>query len=272
MSSTFHPQSDGQSKATNKILTMYLRCLTGDRPRQWFRWLPWVEFYYNSSFQASLHTSSFRVVYGHEPPLVRMYAGDETRLLAVHQQLLERDEFLEEIRDRLEQAQHHQKLFFDRKHHAVEFHVGQWVWLRLLQRPIVSLDNKGRDKLGPKFYGLFQISECVGDVAYKLLLPAGTKLHNVFHVRLLKKYCGQEPTGPRILPPIRHGRACAEPVKVARSRTARGHLELLVHWKGLSAPDATWVPLQEFKELYPSFQLEDELILQRERCHGGHSI
>jgi hypothetical protein len=43
-----------------------------------------------------------------------------------------------------------------------------------------------------------------------------------------------------------------------------GHLELLVHWKGLPAVDATWVPLQEFKELYHSFQLEDELILQRE--------
>jgi len=29
--SAFHPQSDGQSEATNKIITMYLRCLTGDR-------------------------------------------------------------------------------------------------------------------------------------------------------------------------------------------------------------------------------------------------
>jgi len=30
--SAFHPQSDGQSEATNKIIMMYLRCLTGDRP------------------------------------------------------------------------------------------------------------------------------------------------------------------------------------------------------------------------------------------------
>jgi hypothetical protein len=32
--SAFHPQADGQSEATNKIVVMYLRCLTGDRPRQ----------------------------------------------------------------------------------------------------------------------------------------------------------------------------------------------------------------------------------------------
>jgi hypothetical protein len=35
MSSAFHPQSDGQSEATNKVITMYLQCLTGDQPRQW---------------------------------------------------------------------------------------------------------------------------------------------------------------------------------------------------------------------------------------------
>jgi transposase InsO family protein len=31
MLSAFHSQSDGQSEATNKVITMYLRCLTGDR-------------------------------------------------------------------------------------------------------------------------------------------------------------------------------------------------------------------------------------------------
>jgi hypothetical protein len=34
-SSAFHPQMDGQSKVTNRIIVMYLRCLIGDRPRLW---------------------------------------------------------------------------------------------------------------------------------------------------------------------------------------------------------------------------------------------
>jgi hypothetical protein len=54
MSSAFHPQSDGQSEVVNRIITMYLRCLAGDRPREWLKWLPWAEFYYNTSYQTAL--------------------------------------------------------------------------------------------------------------------------------------------------------------------------------------------------------------------------
>ena len=85
--SAFHPQSDDQSEATNKIITMYLRCLAGDRPRQWLQWLPWAEFCYNSAFQASLRTSQFWVIYGRDPPSVRVYTTGDAHVPAVHQQL-----------------------------------------------------------------------------------------------------------------------------------------------------------------------------------------
>jgi hypothetical protein len=35
MSAAFHPQTDGQSEVVNKVIAMYLRCVTGDRPRSW---------------------------------------------------------------------------------------------------------------------------------------------------------------------------------------------------------------------------------------------
>jgi hypothetical protein len=40
LSSAFHPQSDGQLEAANRIIAMYLCCLTSDRPRQMLKWLP----------------------------------------------------------------------------------------------------------------------------------------------------------------------------------------------------------------------------------------
>jgi hypothetical protein len=61
---------------------------------------------------------------------------------------------------------------------------------------------------------------------------------------------------------IKHGRACPEPDKVLKSRLARGRHELLMAWKGQATTSATWMDLEEFRRLYPAFQLEDELLIQ----------
>jgi hypothetical protein len=129
LSSAFHPQSNGQSEVVNKIITMYLHCLIGDRPRQWLKWLPWAEYCYNTAFQSSIRTSPFRVVYGREPPSLRPASAEGAHVPAVQEQLRERDEFVLEIRERLKQAQQRYKGFYDRKHREVEFAVGDWVWL-----------------------------------------------------------------------------------------------------------------------------------------------
>jgi hypothetical protein len=134
----------------------------------------------------------------------------------------------------------------------VQFMSGKWVWLRLLHRPLASLDIKGKGKLGPKFFGPFKVLDRVGNVAFQLELPTGAKLHNVFHVGLLKPFWGEPPSVPGVLPPIRHGRACIEPMTVEKSRITRGKLEVLVQWKGLAAAEASWMPLEEFRKLYTS--------------------
>jgi hypothetical protein len=68
LSSAFRPQTDGQSEVTNRVLGVYLRCLAGDRPRSWLRWLPWAGFCFNTSYQSALRTTPFKVVFGRDPP------------------------------------------------------------------------------------------------------------------------------------------------------------------------------------------------------------
>lgn len=45
----FHQETDGQSEVVDKVLAMYLRRATRDRPRVWVDWLSWAEYFYNTS-------------------------------------------------------------------------------------------------------------------------------------------------------------------------------------------------------------------------------
>jgi hypothetical protein len=60
--------------------------------------------------------SPFKVVYGRNPPSIRSDMAVDARLLMVHKQMLDRDEFLMEIGERLDQVQQHYKMFYDKKH------------------------------------------------------------------------------------------------------------------------------------------------------------
>jgi hypothetical protein len=268
MSTAFHPQTDGQSEAVNKMIAMYLRCLTGDRPRAWLDWLPWAEYCYNTAYHSSLRTTPFQVVYGRPPPALVPYAAGSSRTDAVDVLLQDRDEFLADVRERLLQAQVYSKKHYDARHRALEFAVGDWVWLRLLHRPAQSLVAGPLGKLRPRFAGPFRVLERIGTVAYRLELPDGARIHDVFHVGVLKPFQGDSPpTSPPLLPPMRHGRLLLEPARALRAQRRRGEWHVLIQWMHLPEADATWEPLDDFRARFPSFQLEDELFVE-----GGRDV
>jgi hypothetical protein len=258
MSSAFHPQTDGQTEAANRVIVMYLRCFTGDRPRQW-RWLPWAEYTYNTAYRSSLRETPFRVVYVRDPPTIRSYEPGDARVAAIAQEMEDRAAFLDDIRVRLEQAQAVQKWAYDKHHRPVVFQVGDWVLLRLRQRVAASLPRTVSGKLKPRFVGPYQVTEVINEVAVRLQLPPGARLHDVFHVGVLKKFVGPPPTSPPLLPPILHGAAVPAPTRVTQGCMARGVRQVLVEWEGEPSSAATWEDLDDFRARFPSFQLEDEL-------------
>ena len=69
-STAYHPQTDCQTEHINKCLEQYLRCMSGDKPKEWLKYLPLSEWWYNTSFHSSIKASPYEIVYGKKPPCI----------------------------------------------------------------------------------------------------------------------------------------------------------------------------------------------------------
>ena len=89
LSTAYHPQTDGQTEIVNKCLECYLRCMTGDKPKEWLMWLPMAEFWYNTNYHSSINITPYEAVYGQPPPLHIPYVPGESAVESVDRTLAE---------------------------------------------------------------------------------------------------------------------------------------------------------------------------------------
>jgi hypothetical protein len=68
-SSAFHPQGDGRSECTNKIVGQILQALTAKRSGKWLDFLPAVEYAINSAMNVSTGISPLKLLFGRPPTL-----------------------------------------------------------------------------------------------------------------------------------------------------------------------------------------------------------
>ena len=66
----------------------------------------------------------------------------------------------------------------------VKFEIGDWVYLKLHPHRQQSVAQHINQTIAPCYYGPLQIEERFGPVAYKLKLPASSKIHPMFHASL----------------------------------------------------------------------------------------
>ena len=63
-STSFHPQTDGQTERTNQILEDMLRAIAMEWQGSWDEHLDLVEFSYYNSYQATIQMAPFEALYG----------------------------------------------------------------------------------------------------------------------------------------------------------------------------------------------------------------
>ena len=268
-SSSYHPQTDGQTEVVNRTLEQYLRCYCHDEQTRWKEFIPWAEYWYNTSHHASINMSPFEVVYGRPPPVLSTYEKGMARNEEVERELLARNEIIAKVKKELEKAQGRMKKYYDQGRRDVTFEPGEYVYLKLQPYRQKSLKKKFNVKLSQRYYGPFKVLERIGEVAYKLDLPPSSMLHPVFHVTVLKKRVGNSSLIAEELPSFdEEGRLLLKPKETIRYRSwrqGRGTKEIwqvLVHWSGVPKEEASWEDYDDMVKRFPEFSLEDKGILK----------
>ncbi|GKD66178.1 putative reverse transcriptase domain, ribonuclease H-like domain, aspartic peptidase domain protein [Tanacetum coccineum] len=161
MSTTYHPETDGQSKRTIQTLEDMLRACVIDFVKGWERHLPLVEFSYNNSYHANIKAAPFEALYGQKcrSPVCLAEVGDVQ--LTGREIIHKTTKKIVQIRQCLQAARDRQRSYANVRRKPLEFQVGDRVM--------------------------------VGPVAYKLELPKElSNVHSTFYVSNLKKCLSDE--------------------------------------------------------------------------------
>ena len=87
LNTTYHPQTDGQTKFINKCLETCLWCFSSNRQNQWARWLPLAEWWYTKSYHTTTCMTPFEVVYGQNTPSVLSYMPGVSKVMEVEKNI-----------------------------------------------------------------------------------------------------------------------------------------------------------------------------------------
>lgn len=258
MSTSYHPQTDGQTERLNRCLEQYLRAMVGHKPKTWVKWLPLAEWWYNSSHHSAIKMSPYEALYGVKPrqmciPATHRSVNDNVQDFQVRREAM--NQFLSEA---ITAAQHKYKHYADSRRQEKQMQVGDWVFLKLQPYRQLSVAIRRYLKLSHKYFGPYKITEKIGNVAYRLELPPGSAVHPVFHVSLLKKKVGAKYTVTTELPRLgTEGQFLVYPVKILdRKMVKKGNaatVQWLVQWSNSIPEDATWELATVIQEQYPDF-------------------
>lgn len=96
-------------------------------------------------------------------------------------------------------------------------------------------------------------------MAYKLQLPFTSKIHDVFHVSLLKKSVGNHVVSGTLSSISDKGDYQAQPLLILDKwmiqRQGRVGCEVLVQWDGIGAENSTWIDVEELQAMFPEFDV-----------------
>jgi transposase InsO family protein len=244
LSTAFHPQTDGQSEALNRIVEDYLRAYCADEPTAWVNLLPLARFAYNNSINAATKTTPNNLLFGMDCSIRFNVEGNapRERIPEAKARIERLHELRQKLREHLAQANERMTKYYNRNHVPMQFSTKQLV--KLSTR---NLKFK-YPKLAPRWIGPFRITERIGAQAYRLALPTKyARLHDVFPVQLLEAYHPRKGEDPLPMPDLAAEDNEWEVQEIRDSKRFDGILHYLVKWTGWPCEYDSWEPAENLE-------------------------
>ena len=248
LSTAFHPQSDGQTERMNSIVEDMLRHYVRPDQQDWDLYLSLAEFSMNNCYKSSTQCTPFQLVYGKNvltPASVHMKNLSEQNPSAKYT-AEQMHEHLDEAKTCILAAQNRDKHYADNRTRPLSFDMGQRVLLSTKNLHIKK--SALTRKLHSRFIGPFKVVAKVGKQAYELELPPTMKMHDVFHVSLLRPYHEDGSHQPPPLTLLMDGEQEHEVETILDHKPKlsgnkkRKPTAYLVRWTGFGPEHDTWEP------------------------------
>jgi len=264
MSSSYHPQSDGQTERANQTMKTFLRCFVNACPSKWLQWLSLAEFWYNTSSHSAIGCFPFEALYVYPARHFGIIALDSVQSVELSAWMQGRAVMTDLIKQHLFRAKERMKRQADKNRSERVFAVGDMVLLKLQPYVQTSLAPRANQKLAFKYFGPYKAVARIGQVAYKLLLPESSTIQPVFHVSQLKKFHAASPEVHHALPDeVDNPRI---PQKVLQKRMShqriRSRHQVLVQWSGWPVHMATWEDEEHLRQRFPAAPVWGQAALQ----------
>ncbi|MCO5609042.1 hypothetical protein L7F22_063263 [Adiantum nelumboides] len=187
------PQTEDEIFRTQLVAAVTMFTQVMQSKGKWEQYLPLVEYAYNNTVHSSTGKAPFEIVEGGKKVHPILHTKD--KIFEAYKYAHNMDEMYKTVKVALEKTQAKQKKAADRHRREMVFSLGDSVLLHFEKARLKKMKGKERlfPKLSMRYYGPFQINDIINDVAYRLKLPESWKIHNAFHVSLLRRYVGDVP-------------------------------------------------------------------------------
>ncbi len=234
MSTTYHPQTDGQSEQMNQTVETYLRHYVNKNQNNWVQLLSTAQFAYNNTQNETTEETPFWANYEYNP---KIWQELQEHGLQSQKAILNIAEIKKLHKDLMNRIQQQLRQTTEVK----PFKVEERVYLRMN-----NIHVKWRSKkLNNKSIKPFKIKRNIKGLSYKLDLLKEMWIHPVFHAFMLQ-CCNQFIP----LQTIKTSVKLNEEYKVEdilRKRMISEKTHYLIKWKEYDTSENTWKPQQNLK-------------------------